>query len=54
MSTTQCHKSSLTAETYRMDGRMEMADKMEGGVLSDTDMMKGGGYRGKTVSMVSF
>lgn len=42
MSTTQCHKSSPTAEAYRMDGRMEVADRMEGGIVSDTDVMKGG------------
>ncbi len=30
-----------------MDFRMEVADRMEEGVVSDTDMMKGGRYRGE-------
>lgn len=50
MSTTRCHKSSATADTHRMDGRMEALDSMEGGVVSDTDMMKGGGCRGEDIT----
>lgn len=43
MSTTERHKSGLTAETCRMDGRREVADRMKGGAVSDTDVMKEGG-----------
>lgn len=30
-----------------MDSRTEVADRMEGGIVSDTITMKGGGYRGE-------
>lgn len=47
MSTTQHHKSSPTAQRHRMDSRTGSVDRMEGGAVSDTSMMKGRACRGE-------